>query len=84
MFPIGFEAFTIDTDSTRYKGMAHAVPSASTRQSTPQATGFSQVATRGGGEGGAQAMSVLLSWHEKVRRHTRRDQLSMVRRADLS
>lgn len=33
---------------------------------TPQATGFSQVHARGGGEGGGQAMSVLLSWHEKV------------------
>ena len=33
---------------------------------TPQATGFSQIGGRGGGEGGGQAMSVLLSWHEKV------------------
>ncbi len=37
-----------------------------TRNITPQATGFSQVSARGGGEGGGQAMSVLLSWHEKV------------------
>jgi len=34
---------------------------------SPQATGFSQMQARslGGGEGGS--MSVLLSWHEKVR-----------------
>jgi len=36
------------------------------RALTPQATGFSQIHSRGGGEGGGQAMSVLLSWHEKV------------------
>ncbi|KAF5852221.1 hypothetical protein GGP41_000935 [Bipolaris sorokiniana] len=29
-------------------------------------TGFSQIHARGGGEGGGQAMSVLLSWHEKL------------------
>jgi len=50
-----------------YKGMAQAAPASSTRNITPQATGFSQVHSRGGGEGGGQAMSVLLSWHEKVR-----------------
>ena len=55
-----------------YKGMAQGGPSTgnsnSTRNVTPQATGFSQVGGRnfGGGEGGGQAMSVLLSWHEKV------------------
>lgn len=40
--------------------------SVATRNITPQATGFSPVSARGGGEGGGQAMSVLLSWHEKV------------------
>jgi hypothetical protein len=49
-----------------YKGMAQASPPSNTRNITPQATGFSQVHSRGGGEGGGQAMSVLLSWHEKV------------------
>jgi hypothetical protein len=52
-----------------YKGMAHATPATTKRDITPQPTGFSQVHTRGGGEGGGQAMSVLLSWHEKVRPH---------------
>lgn len=47
--------------------MAQAAPASSARNITPQATGFSQVHSRGGGEGGGQAMSVLLSWHEKVR-----------------
>ena len=47
--------------------MAHATETGNTRNITPQTTGFSQVHTRGGGEGGGQAMSVLLSWHEKVR-----------------
>ncbi|KAF2139513.1 uncharacterized protein K452DRAFT_289519, partial [Aplosporella prunicola CBS 121167] len=48
-----------------YRGMgqAHSGP----KQVTPQATGFSQVHTRvGAGEGSGQAMSVLLSWHEKL------------------
>ncbi|KAF1924019.1 Arp2/3 complex 16 kDa subunit ARPC5 [Didymella exigua CBS 183.55] len=49
-----------------YKGMAQAAPASSARNITPQATGFSQVHSRGGGEGGGQAMSVLLSWHEKL------------------
>lgn len=56
-----------------YKGMAQGAPSgadgrANSKNLTPQATGFSQVSGRnfGGGEGGGQAMSVLLSWHEKV------------------
>ncbi|MCJ1351497.1 MAG: hypothetical protein MMC33_001481 [Icmadophila ericetorum] len=53
-----------------YKGMAIA-PSSSQGTLSPQATGgFSQIGSRniggGGGEGGGQAMSVLLSWHEKV------------------
>ncbi len=52
----------------RYKGMSHTSQSSSGRSSiTPQATGgFSQIQSRGGGEGGGQAMSVLLSWHEKL------------------
>ena len=59
---------------TSYKGMAIAPSSNSSSQGgylSPQATGgFSQIGARnigsGGGEGGGQAMSVLLSWHEKV------------------
>lgn len=51
-----------------YKGMSQTSgsSSASSRALTPQPTGFSQIGSRGGGEGGGQAMSVLLSWHEKV------------------
>ncbi|KAF2249188.1 Arp2/3 complex 16 kDa subunit ARPC5 [Trematosphaeria pertusa] len=49
-----------------YKGMAQTSAASTTRNITPQATGFSQIHARGGGEGGGQAMSVLLSWHEKL------------------
>jgi len=62
-----------------YKGMAQGAPgtggaavtnnhAAGNRNVTPQGTGFTQVGGRsfGGAEGGGQAMSVLLSWHEKV------------------
>jgi actin related protein 2/3 complex subunit 5 len=49
-----------------YKGMAQSTPASSARNITPQPTGFSQIHGRGGGEGGGQAMSVLLSWHEKL------------------
>lgn len=52
-----------------YKGMAVSAPPPKTRQSmTPQATGgFSQIQARSAaGEGQGHAMSVLLSWHEKV------------------
>ena len=44
------------------------MPSSSSKHMSPQATGFSQIGSRnlGGGEGGGQAMSVLLSWHEKL------------------
>lgn len=49
-----------------YKGMAQSNPAGMARNITPQPTGFSQIHARGGGEGGGQAMSVLLSWHEKV------------------
>lgn len=55
-----------------YKGMAQGAPTGASTNSvhgrniTPQATGFTQAGGRnfGGAEGG---MSVLLSWHEKVR-----------------
>ncbi|KAF2001731.1 Arp2/3 complex 16 kDa subunit ARPC5 [Amniculicola lignicola CBS 123094] len=50
-----------------YKGMSQTNAASTPRNVAPQATGgFSQVHTRGGGEGGGQAMSVLLSWHEKL------------------
>ena len=57
----------------RYKGMASSpagagsAPRTPTRV-TPQQTGFSQVGSRPGvsGESTGAAMSVLLSWHEKV------------------
>ena len=52
-------------NSYRYKGMTSKQPSSS-KGLSPQPTGFSQIQSRGGGEGGGQAMSVLLSWHEKV------------------
>lgn len=56
-----------------YKGMAQGAPAAGQglatpkKNMTPQQTGFSQVGSRAGaGEGQGHAMSVLLSWHEKV------------------
>ncbi|KAL1634276.1 hypothetical protein SLS58_010718 [Diplodia intermedia] len=53
-----------------YKGMSQGAPSSGKSSLTPQPTGFSQVSSIssriGSGEGGGQAMSVLLSWHEKV------------------
>jgi len=51
-----------------YKGMSLSSQpsSASGKSISPQTTGFSQIHSRGGGEGGGQAMSVLLSWHEKL------------------
>jgi len=54
-----------------YKGMGQGSPTTSNaagKNITPQATGFSQASGRnfGGAEGGGQAMSVFLSWHEKV------------------
>lgn len=53
---------------SRYKGMSHNTlqTPTSSRSVLPQPTGFSQIHSRGGGEGGGQAMSVLLSWHEKL------------------
>ena len=62
--------------SKRYKGMAGSsagaasggsAPRTPTRM-TPQPTGFSQVGARPGApsESTGAAMSVLLSWHEKV------------------
>ncbi|KAI9806234.1 MAG: hypothetical protein M1825_006349 [Sarcosagium campestre] len=51
-----------------YKGMAQSshAPSGTGKSLSPQATGFSQIHARGGAEGGGAAMSVLLSWHEKL------------------
>lgn len=58
-----------------YKGMASGSGSASGKGMSPQGTGvespigrgFSQIQARNIGEGGGgQAMSVLLSWHEKL------------------
>ena len=56
-----------------YKGMAQGTTAGhgggAGRNTTPQSTGgFSQMGGRsfGGAEGGGQAMSVLLSWHEKA------------------
>ncbi|WPH02181.1 Hypothetical protein R9X50_00503600 [Acrodontium crateriforme] len=53
-----------------YKGMGqgHPATNSTSRNMTPQSTGFTQAGGRnfGGGEGGGQAMSVLLSWHEKL------------------
>jgi actin related protein 2/3 complex subunit 5 len=56
-----------------YKGMAASSASGaggprSPTKVTPQATGFSQIGTRAGSanESVGSAMSVLLSWHEKV------------------
>ena len=61
------------TNLHRYKGMAVAHPAGAASRTptkvTPQSTGgFSQVGGRPGGsnEPAAAAMSVLLSWHEKV------------------
>lgn len=56
------------SDLHSYKGMAQTNAGSAAQKVTPQPTGgFSQIHSRGGGEGGGQAMSVLLSWHEKVR-----------------
>jgi actin related protein 2/3 complex subunit 5 len=54
-----------------YKGMGQSQPATAAsagKGPAPQQGGFTQVAGRsfGGAEGGGQAMSVLLSWHEKV------------------
>jgi len=50
-----------------YKGMAQSSASSSSKPTTPQPTGFSQIHSRvGAGETSGQAMSVLLSWHEKL------------------
>ena len=61
------------TNLHRYKGMAVAHPAGAASRTptkvTPQSTGgFSQVSGRpaGSNEPAAAAMSVLLSWHEKV------------------
>lgn len=58
------------TDS--YKGMASGAPAAAGLKSpakmTPQSTGFTQIGSRPGAsnEPASAAMSVLLSWHEKL------------------
>jgi actin related protein 2/3 complex subunit 5 len=56
-----------------YKGMGQSQPStaATAGKGLAPQQGFTQVAGRsfGGAEGGGQAMSVLLSWHEKVSLH---------------
>ncbi|KAH7321073.1 actin-related protein 2/3 complex subunit 5 [Stachybotrys elegans] len=53
-----------------YKGMAIGGPNSSTKapsRMTPQSTGFSQISGRPvSNEPAGAAMSVLLSWHEKV------------------
>jgi actin related protein 2/3 complex subunit 5 len=52
-----------------YKGMSQSQGTGSKPGMSPTPTGgFSQIGGRsfGGGEGGGQMMSVLLSWHEKV------------------
>ncbi|KAL6884323.1 Arp2/3 complex 16 kDa subunit ARPC5 [Trichoderma longibrachiatum] len=57
-----------------YKGMASGVPASaaaglkSPAKMTPQSTGFSQIGSRPGvsNEPASAAMSVLLSWHEKL------------------
>ena len=53
--------------------MAQSTASSSTATTTmasrpvsSQGSGFSQIQARASVEGGGQAMSVLLSWHEKV------------------
>ena len=46
--------------------MSGSTAAAPSRVLSPQPTGFSQIHSRGAGEGGGQAMSVLLSWHEKL------------------
>ena len=60
------------TNLSSYKGMATVHPGTASRSPskvTPQSTGgFSQIGGRPGGanESATAAMSVLLSWHEKV------------------
>ena len=51
-----------------YKGMGQGQSDVAAKTAAPQQSGFTQVGGRsfGGAEGGGQAMSVLLSWHEKV------------------
>lgn len=50
-----------------YKGMSQTAPAPAARAAASQQSGFSQIGSRSGaGEGQGHAMSVLLSWHEKV------------------
>ncbi|KAF2274929.1 Arp2/3 complex 16 kDa subunit ARPC5 [Westerdykella ornata] len=64
--PGGPEALDVLMKYISYKGMGQTSTSNPTRNITPQPTGFSQIHPRGATEGGGQAMSVLLSWHEKL------------------
>lgn len=79
LLPLPFKtllSLTAPLSQSSYKGMSLSSPSTtssgttsthSPSKITPQTTGFSQISMRGGaGEGSGQAMSVLLSWHEKV------------------
>jgi len=51
-----------------YKGMSQGTHGSSGKAMSPQPTGFSQIHSRNvGGDASGQGMSVLLSWHEKVR-----------------
>lgn len=52
---------------------------------SPQTTGFSQIQSRSlGSDGGGQAMSVLLSWHEKVRKNAMISACCRLKDADIS
>ena len=69
----GLDALTRVFHCNRFKGMASSPASSGSAprtptRATPQQTGFSQVGSRPGvsGESTGAAMSVLLSWHEKV------------------
>nr|POE89783.1 hypothetical protein CFP56_20252 [Quercus suber] len=55
------------TSCCGHRGMGQGHPSSGAK-SASHGTGFSQAGGRnfGGGEGGGQAMSVFLSWHEKL------------------
>jgi len=48
--------------------MSQGTHGSSGKAMSPQPTGFSQIHSRNvGGDASGQGMSVLLSWHEKVR-----------------
>ena len=60
------------SSSSSFSSAAVAAAGGGKSMMTPQATGFSQIGggggrgMGGGAEGGGQAMSVLLSWHERL------------------